>query len=162
MKFFKAVYKRWANDAIKMGFNLNGSWTVAIPKKEWDNLQMLADILKIQEALDASGAPSSHPKECYGVYNKYWPRIVKYATKKVKANGGYWPMLSTTNTIKELLQRGWVHRNDMPDDFDPKGIVLFSHDGGLIWPKTYEQHMEAMKQLEKVGIPGRTGTRLPK
>lgn len=164
MKFFKQVYKLWDQDAIDPFFNTNGKWHVVIPKKEWDNYQMVANLLKIRDSFEnIPNSPKCGAKDCYVIYQEYWDRVNKYVLKKVKANGGHFPTLQTTKAIGEFLKRGFIHINDTdPEIFKLSHIIIYAHEGNLVWPVTYESHMDALKQMDRVGIPGRTGTKIPK
>lgn len=77
-----------------------------------------------------------------------------------KRHGGYFPHMPKTEAIKEFIFRGFIHIDEA--DLDPKNIYIKCNIAPLVWPKTYFHHQNALAKAMKVGIPGYTGTVLPK
>lgn len=79
----------------------------------------------------------------------------------VLRNGGVFPHMDKTDALKELLARGWVHEDGMLFH-NPKNVYLKCNIAPLVWPEEYYHHQDAIVQNDRVGIPGYTGTKLPK
>lgn len=98
--------------------------------------------------------------EAKKLHKKYWERFHKVYGERAKRNGG-WPKMKPTEAIKELIDRGFVYCTEAEIDFEKKYCVI-SHIGGLVWPKDFESHQDAIQCMEDFGIPSYTGTKLPK
>lgn len=159
LRVFRYIYKNWEVVDDKNPFIL----VLGFKNKDWQKGNEVAKM--IAGYLEVLGENTLLGWIIFKELHKlYWPRIVKYVLNKIKANGGYFPTLGATKTIQTLLDRGWVHELDINNEtYNPlQEVVIYCHVAPLVWPKTYYQHSDAIKQLNKVGIPGRTGTRLPK
>lgn len=101
------------------------------------------------------------PSIIEGVHKEYLPRFKKYyLTPMVTGNGGIFPHLDCTKTVKELIARKWIHLGD--SDIKGDKIYIKCHIAPLVWPEEFELHQDAIAMNNKMGIPGRTGTVLPK
>lgn len=97
---------------------------------------------------------------CEKLHKKYWERFHKVYVNRAKANGG-WPHMNRTEALKEFLAMGYIYKTDI--DYTPKEhYCIYSHIGGLWWPEAFESHQDAIKIQTQFGLPGYTGTTLPK
>lgn len=100
-----------------------------------------------------------------GIHEHYYRRFVDgYLMPGVVKKGGYIPHLNKTDTVKELLARGWIHEDDSDVHTRENALKIYLKCliAPLVWPKTFNHHQNAIAKNTKVGIPGRTGTILPK
>lgn len=91
---------------------------------------------------------------------RYRPKFVLWAQKRVKANGGWPKEQNRTKVIKEFLARGFIHQSDAP--YTPGHYPIITLIGELQWPVSFAQHQEALEVSQKFGIPGYTKCPLPK
>lgn len=91
---------------------------------------------------------------------KYRPKFVIWAQKRVKANGGWPKEQNRTKVIKEFLARGFLHTSDV-EPF-PNKYPVVTLIGELQWPVYFDQHDEALEVSKKFGITGYTKCPIPK
>lgn len=154
---YKTIFKRWDQDQsfANMGLILR-----YYPDFDSSNFNLAAEYMKIYNSFLDMSVICDMP-DLKAVHDKYWDKIIAAVHKKVKKQGGNFPTLSKTSTIRELLSRGFVHREDAKN-IKPNRIYIYSHCGELVWDKSFKLHQNALAVMNKVGIPGRTGTKLPK
>lgn len=78
---------------------------------------------------------------------------------------GHYPYHKSTDVLKELLERGFVHRDDFPPVRPclPTGCYqVASTRFGLVYPKNFLFHQDAIKFCTKLGITNYTGCPIPK
>lgn len=99
---------------------------------------------------------------CFELHKKYWDKFHKlFYGQWVKDAGGNIPTMNRTEALKEFLTMGFIYKTDI--DFNPKDhYSIYSHIGGLWWPETFELHQDALNKMHDIGIPGLTGTTIPK
>lgn len=185
--FYKAYYKNYAeenivqialsgdedevilyNTPLYFFMGLENLPTLEVLKENpcyWANLYKIAKAAYTVLARVNKGIPEYEwtlrtRKEFDKIVERYKDKLTTYLIKKVKANGGYFPTLSPTKTIEELLLRGWVHEDDAKLNRDKYNLRC--HVAPLTWPESFDQHQDACQASEKYGIGGRTGTILPK
>lgn len=97
--------------------------------------------------------------DCELIHKKYRERFVReYASDRAIKEG--WPHENKTKAIWELIRRGWVHKDE--PNFKKGNVIITCHIAPLVWPKSFYQHQDALDILNRYGIPGYTGTILPK
>lgn len=92
------------------------------------------------------------------LHKRYWPKFHEKYTQRAKDNGG-WPKMGCTRALKELLARGFIYRTEAK--LDNKKYHVIINIGGLVWPKDFDSHQDAIDIMQRFGIPGITGTSLP-
>lgn len=154
-QFYKAIWVRWAEDRSSANVSLLLRYNKDLDVMDYG---LIANIMKIHNAFRDIDIDCSIP-EAFRVYKKYWQKkIIPAMIRRVKNRRGVWPVLNTTQTIAELISRGWVHRNDAPK-LGAEGYYLYSHVGELVYNQLWYQQQDALEMLSKVGIPGRTGVK---
>lgn len=118
-----------------------------------------AQIYKIQLAFGNLGWELS-PKGSLAIHKKYSFRIQKAMLGFAKDARGRWPTLGITDTIKELILRGWVHKAEATN-IKPTEYSVYCHYADLVYNKSWDSQDGALKFLIQGGIPGRTGVRSP-
>src|SRR5882757_1390670 len=91
--------------------------------------------------------------------NKYRPKFVLWAQKRVKKNGGWPKIQNRTSVIKEFLARGFVHTFDVLGQCDKYTVVTLI--GELQWPVYFDLHQDALDCSKRFGIPGYTKCPIP-
>lgn len=143
-KFYKQIWLNYAK---------NFHYYIANPDLSPEYLRQLGVVAK------ASGL-KAHFRTIIKLHSKYWDRFHKVYGEKARKNGG-WPKMNATEAIKELITRGFMYCTDVEVDFENKYCVK-SNIGGLLWPKDFELHQDAIQCMQDFGIPSYTGTTLPK
>lgn len=156
-QFYKAIWKRWPEERSVSSIPMMARY---IKDLDVGDFGLAAKVLRIFHTFRDISIDCTM-WDAYQVYLKYWDKIDAYVLKRVKKRNGHFPTMGYTETISELIARGWVHINEA-HRLDKHEVHLYCHIAPLVWPDSFEQHMEAIEVLGKVGIPGRTGTKLPK
>lgn len=74
---------------------------------------------------------------------------------------GQFPHMDKTKAIVEFIARGFVHEDDYLIDYVKKSHIK-CNIAPLVWPDQFESQAQALHQMDKVGIPGYTGTVIAK
>lgn len=165
-KFYKALWKWYGQRAVVLSL----SNTITSPIKTLlhyypQNYGYVAEIniiyqVIINEMWTDKLRGLIGPKELQYIHKKYWERFHKYyvfprTRKKVPL-----PHMNKTQALKELLLRGWVHK-DEAIDYRGKKYIIECTIAPLVWPQGFDQHGEAIKKGYELGIPGYTKCPIP-
>lgn len=94
------------------------------------------------------------------VIEKYRPKFVLWAQKRVKLIGGWPKEQNRTKVVKEFLARGFIHQSDA--EHMPGKYPVITLIGELQWPVSFDHHGDALEFVHKFGISGYTKCPLPK
>lgn len=176
-KFRAKIWKYYGEGDLLTG--PYSEWDDLMPQWFWDNYEdksfarqlkiiylAAEDIIKLDKAFrgwyDFVTERFEIAQVCERLHQRYWKGFEKRFAHNVKNKyGGIWPTMNRTQAMKEFLAMGYVYKTDI--NFDPKKhYCVYAHIGGLWWPETFELHQDAIAIQMKYGIPGLTGTTLPK
>lgn len=158
--FYKKWFKKWGDRAYLIS-KREDFCTTEISDAYKENPNKGSEIRVLAEIIQNMDFPDGGIVVTEFIWKKYRERFVqKYLLPRVKRDDGYFPRMNKTKAIHELILRGWVHEDEVK--IKPGYVYLRCNIAPLAWPEIYFQHMDAISMLNKVGIPGYTGTVLPK
>lgn len=176
-KFRARVWRNYGNGDLLT--QPRQDWDDLMPQFFWDNYdnkhfarQLKIIYLAVDEVIRICSSTrgwydyvtnrSEIAEICERLHKRYWKGFEKRFAHNVKNKyGGVWPTMNRTQALKEFLAMGYVYKTDI--NFNPKDhYCVYAHIGGLWWPETFESHQDAIAVQMKYGIPGLTGTTLPK
>lgn len=126
-----------------------------------ENPTLFAELNMVDYALRRLGVELNTWDYLIKIHKKYRPRFIKYyLSPMVRRNGGLFPHMGKTDAIKEFIARGFVHEDEVKLD-KLNNCWIKCQIAPLVWPKDFYQHQDALQEMDKIGIPGYTGTVLP-
>lgn len=152
------MYKNWGNRTLFIRYNKEARKLLV----HYNNPELGCECNMIHDtlvSLDYIG--TWRPEDLLFLHKQFVHTFIqKYLIPKVIQNGGIFPHEKKLRAIKELIARGFKHRDDVVINLKKFGVVC--HIAPLVWPKQFDSHGEAIYILNRYGIPGYTGTVLAK
>jgi len=70
---------------------------------------------------------------------------------------GYTPKLTRTQMLREVMARGFVHKEDVIAKFDQSKYAIVVHQLPITWPFQFDTQIAGINFLDGFGIPGYMG-----
>jgi hypothetical protein len=163
-KFYKLWWKEWSNQVIERNHQYGDQrWHDLMNNypSRYLEYQAISKIMGTLGVFDMEKFPGWGYNETTIIWGKYRQRFITYMTKRANRNGGRFPHENKTRAVKEFLNRGFKHVDDYVMDLQNCYYVK-CNIAPLIWPDEFDNHQDAMEVQAKMGIPGYTGTIIPK